>query len=139
MYRSPLVAKLVHGVMAGGKKNLARKIVYGALEDISREKEEALSVLGEAVRNVAPKVEVRSRKVGGASYQVPYPVSGKRGKTLALRWIVLAAQNKKGGSIKKFLEEEIKAASKGEGDAVRKRREIEKIAQANRAFSHLRW
>lgn len=139
LYHSLLVAELVNRVMKGGKKSLARKIVYGALEGISEDREEAVRVLEKAVENVAPRMEVRPRKVGGASYQVPYPVSGERGTTLAIRWLVLAAQNKKGGSMKKFLEEEIRAASKGEGDAVGKRKEIERIAEANRAFSHLRW
>lgn len=127
--------------MIGGKKNAARGVVYGAL-DIVRdggEKEKALEIFEAAIRNAGPTVEVRSRRIGGASYQVPREVRAERRLALAMRWIIAASRTKKGSPAKKRLAAELLSASKNEGEAVRKKENTLKMAEANKAFAHFSW
>lgn len=136
-YQSVVIAKLINHVMSDGKKTVAQKIVYGALSMIAEKtKLDPLDVFDEAMKKIAPLVEVRGRRVGGANYQVPIEVGGARRMTLAFRWLIGAAQAKKGKTMHVKLAEEIMAASKGEGDAVKKREEVQRMADANRAFAH---
>ena len=136
-YQSLKVEKLINYVMERGKKNVARALVYGAFAKIKEKtKEEPLEVFETAIRNVAPQVEVRSRRVGGANYQVPHEVRPERKQALTFRWIIEAAKSKKGKGMADKLADEIMAAAKNEGDAVKKRENIHKMAEANRAFAH---
>lgn len=140
IHNSVVVAKLINQVMCSGKKETSQKIVYEALERAAKElSTEPLSVLAQAILNATPKQEVRSRRVGGATYQIPLPVRGERGQTLAIRWIVKAARAKEGKPMADKLAEELKDACNNEGGAVKKKEEIRKIAEANRAFAHFRW
>lgn len=139
-YGSEHVTKLVNYVMERGKKNAARKIVYGALEMIKvKTKSDPLPTLELAIQNVGPQVEVRSRRVGGANYQVPHEVRPERRLALAYRWIIQAAKNKAGQPMLKRLAEELLLAAKNEGEAVKKRENVHKMAEANRAFAHFAW
>jgi len=143
IYNSRLVARFINRVMKQGKKSVAQKHVYGAF-DLIREniKEEPLEVFRGAVENVKPNMEVRPRRVGGASYQVPLPVRGDRKESLAIRWLVLAARgrsNKEYHTYKEKLAAELIDAYKNTGGAVKKKEEINRMAEANRAFAHFRW
>lgn len=136
-YDSVKVEKLINYIMERGKKETARKIVYGAFDIIKSEtKREPLEVYEEALRNVGPMMEIRSRRVGGANYQVPHEVRPERQLALSLRWIIEASKSKKGSPMHKRLATELIASSKNEGDAVRKRENVHKMAEANRAFAH---
>ena len=128
-------------VMFKGKKSLAQRIVYNALETVKKqaEAEDALLVLNKAVENVRPLLEVKSRRVGGATYQVPIEVRQERGITLALRWIRDYARAKKGKPMQTKLAQEIMDAYKGTGSAVKKKQDTYKMAEANKAFAHYRW
>ena len=140
-YNSDLVTRFVSTLMVDGKKTIAENIIYGAL-DILKEKtqeESSVKALIKAVDNVRPRLEVKSRRVGGATYQVPTDVTPARGTSLAMRWIRDYARNKKGKPMEIKLAEELVAAYKSEGPAIKKRDEVHKMAEANRAFSHLRW
>lgn len=140
VYSSEVVAKLINQVMRSGKKETARKIAHSALEKAAKDlKVEPLSVLTQALLNATPKQEVRSRRVGGATYQIPMPVKGARGQTLAIRWLVQAARARTGKPMFEKLAEELRDAYNGEGGAVKKREDIHRIAEANRAFAHFRW
>ena len=139
-YNDVLVAKLINKVMKDGKKNIARKIVYGAFEIIQQKtKQDPLEVFKKAVENVKPVLEVRPRRVGGATYQVPIEVRPERSISLALRWIVQYAREKKGKPMKVKLAEELMAAARNEGAAVKKKEDTHKMAEANKAFAHFRW
>ncbi|ACK42257.1 MULTISPECIES: 30S ribosomal protein S7 [Dictyoglomus] len=140
VYNSVLVQKLINKVMLDGKKSIAEKIVYGAM-DIIREKtkQDPLTVLEKAVQNVTPLLEVRPRRVGGATYQVPIEVPPRRGLSLALRWIVRAARERKGMPMKERLALEILDAFNNTGGAIKKRDEMHRMAEANKAFAHYRW
>ncbi len=131
-YGSPAVARLITTVMKRGKKSLAERIVYRAIEK-SRE------VLNKALENVRPRLEVKSRRVGGATYQVPLEVPPARQISLATRWIVQYADTRKGMPMAQALAQEIKDAAAGQGNAIKKREDTHKMAQANRAFAHFRW
>ncbi len=136
-YQSLKVEKLINYIMERGKKNVARSLVYKAFEIVKEKtKEEPLEVFEAAIRNVAPQVEVRSRRVGGANYQVPHEVRPERKQALTFRWIIAAAKGKKGKGMAIKLADEIMAAAKNEGDAVKKRENVHKMAEANRAFAH---
>lgn len=136
-YQSLKVEKLINYIMERGKKNVARSLVYKAFEIIKEKtKEEPLEVFETAIRNVSPQVEVRSRRVGGANYQVPHEVRPERKQALTFRWIIAAAKGKKGKGMAIKLADEIMAAAKNEGDAVKKRENVHKMAEANRAFAH---
>jgi small subunit ribosomal protein S7 len=138
LYDSVVVAKFINHVMREGKKDVAKKIVYEAL-DIAKEKtkKDALDVFNTAIENVAPTMEVRSKRVGGATYQVPMKVNRKRAVSLAMRWIVGAAKTKKGKAMKIKLSDEIVNASNNEGEAVKKKENMHKMAKANKAFAYL--
>ncbi len=140
-YSSEKVAKLINYVMERGKKNAARSIVYGAF-DLVKEKakvENPVEVFENAMKNTAPLMEVKSRRVGGANYQVPIEVRPERRTALSLRWIVEAARSKKGKPMHIKLAEEILSAHKNEGEAVKKRENTHKMAEANKAFAHFSW
>lgn len=136
-YDSVKVEKLINYIMERGKKNAARKIVYGAFTLIQKDtKKDPLEVYELALQNVGPLTEIRSRRVGGANYQVPHEVRPERRLALALRWMIEAAKNKKGKPMMAKLAEELTAASKNEGEAVKKRETVHRMAEANRAFAH---
>ncbi|MBF0618846.1 MAG: 30S ribosomal protein S7 [Candidatus Omnitrophica bacterium] len=140
-YSSELVSRFINVVMISGKKMVAENIVYGALA-IMQEKiteEPVLKAFSRAIDNVRPKVELKARRVGGATYQVPVDVAPLRGTSLALRWVRDFARKKKGKSMMSKLAEELIAAHKQEGAAIKKRDETHKMAEANKAFSHFRW
>lgn len=140
-YESEKVSKFMNYIMFDGKKNAARSNVYKCF-DIIKEKakvENPLDVFESALKNTAPNVEVRSRRVGGANYQVPVEVRPERKQALSMKWIVDAARSKKGAPISAKLADEIIAASKNEGEAVRKRENTHKMAEANKAFAHFAW
>jgi small subunit ribosomal protein S7 len=140
IYRSLLVTQLTNKVMLHGKKSTAEKIVYDALAMIEKKTgSEPIATLKRAIENVKPPLEVRSRRVGGATYQVPVETSPERQLSLALRWIVDLANNRKGVAFERALAQEIRDAAAGQGNAVKKRDETHRMAQANRAFAHLRW
>jgi small subunit ribosomal protein S7 len=140
VFRNILVAQLINRVLWDGKKDAARKIVYGALEIIEkRTKSDPLTVLKKAVDNIRPQVEVRSRRVGGSSYQVPVDVRPRRSNTLALRWLVQFARRRPEKSMMERLANEILDASNGIGAAIKRREDIHKMAESNKAFAHYRW
>ena len=134
------IAKFVNVLMKAGKKSVAERIIYGALEQIKKKtNKDPLEVFNLAVNNVKPVVEVKSRRVGGATYQVPVEISFERQESLALRWIVDAASSRKGIPMKDALAAEIIDAYNNTGTVVKKKEDTHKMAQANRAFAHLRW
>lgn len=144
-YNSPIVAKFINYVMKDGKKSIAENIVYGSFgiidEQIKKGKIEAeyktaLEVFDNAIKNIMPQVEVRGRRIGGGNYQVPFPVRGDRRYALAFRWIIEACQKKKGSTMSEKLADEFIAALKNEGDAMKKKMDVQKMAEANRAFAH---
>jgi small subunit ribosomal protein S7 len=136
-FNSETVAKLVNYVMRDGKKSTAQKIVYGALAVIAeKSKKDPIEVFDEALKNVMPQVEVKSRRVGGANYQIPTPVRGERRVMLGFRWIIEAANAVKGRSMSEKLGNEIVSAAAGEGNAVKKKLDVHRMAEANRAFAH---
>ncbi len=141
LYGSTKVEKFVNYVMQEGKKSTARKVVYDALALVKeKEKTEApLEVFEAALKNVGPLMEVRSRRVGGANYQVPREVRPERRLSLSMRWILEAAKSKKGMAMHKRLADELIAASKNEGEAVKKRENAHRMAEANKAFAHFAW
>lgn len=142
IYNNELVAKLVNKVMKSGKKSVAQKQVYQAFSQIQTKKEDALIVFQRAINNIAPKVEVRSKRVGGAAYQVPTEVRGNRKTSLAIRWLIQAAQSRSTKDYHSFAQKlaaEIIDASNNEGEAVKKRDTTHRMAEANRVFSHFRW
>ncbi len=137
-YKSVVVSKFINQIMRKGKKDTARKIVYDAFNKIEqKEKKDPLEVFDTALLNVSPNMEVRSKRVGGATYQVPMKVNKKRATSLAMRWIIQTSRGKKGKAMSDKLFEEIMNASKNEGDAVRKKETMHKMAKANRAFAYL--
>lgn len=136
------VERLINYVMLRGQKETARKIVYAAFEEIKNAKDgggEPLEIFEAAVKNAGPQMEVRSRRVGGANYQVPREVRPERRQALALRWIIAASRKQKGVPMHKALAKELMAAAKEEGDAVKKKEDTHKMAEANRAFAHFAW
>jgi len=140
IYNSVLIQKLINKVMLNGKKSIAEKIVYGAMEIIKEKtKKDPLEVVEKAIQNATPLLEVRPRRVGGATYQVPVEVSPRRGLSLALRWIVRSARERKGMPMKEKLASEILDAYNNTGGAIKKKDEMHRMAEANRAFAHYRW
>lgn len=140
-YNSELVSRLINTIMSRGKKSTAQSIVYGAFDAIQKKKNgmEPLEVFLQALENVKPKLEVKSRRVGGATYQVPIEVNAERQVALALRWIVSFSKNKKGKAMTEALASELLDAFDNTGSSVKKREETFKMAQANKAFAHYRW
>ncbi len=140
-FNSVKVSKFTNYIMLAGKKTTARKIVYAMFEEIKEKTKSAnpIEIFELALSNTAPNVEVRSKRVGGANYQVPVEVRPERRQALSMKWIIEAARGKKGAPMHKKLAEEIIAASKNEGEAVRKRENTLKMAEANKAFAHFAW
>jgi small subunit ribosomal protein S12 len=142
-YSSKIVAKLINIIMVKGKKSLAESIVYGAFDIIKQKfpggEEDPLKVFNKALENIRPRLEVKPRRVGGATYQVPIEVSQERGISLSLRWLKDFSRGKKGKPMEERLAEEILAGFKGEGAAIKKRDDTHKMAEANKAFAHFRW
>lgn len=140
-YGSPVVARLISTVMKSGKKSLAERIVYSAIEKtrVNSDVVDPLETLHKALDNVRPRLEVKSRRVGGATYQVPMEVPQARQVSLAMRWIVAYAQARKNVPLMDALASELKDAAAGQGNAIKKRDDTHKMAQANRAFAHFRW
>lgn len=136
-FGNALVAKLVNTIMLDGKKTVAQAVVYDAFDLIQeRTKQDPLEIFDRALKNVMPLLEVKSKRVGGANYQVPMPVRGDRRYILAFRWLITAARAKKGKPMSEKLAAEIIAASNEEGDAVKKKQDVQRMAEANRAFAH---
>lgn len=141
IFNSPKVEKFINYIMQEGKKNTARKIVYEAF-DLIKEKakvENPMEIFDTALKNTGPTMEVRSRRVGGANYQVPREVRPERRSYLSMKWIIDAAKAKKGKPMAEKLSEEIISASKNEGEAIKKRENVHKMAEANKAFAHFAW
>lgn len=140
-YHDQVLAKFINMVMRSGKKSIAEKIVYGALDEIGTKKktDDSLAVFNQALGNVKPIVEVKSRRVGGATYQIPVEVRSDRGTTLAMRWLVDAAKKRGEKSMGLRLAGELMDASESRGVAIKKREDVHKMAEANKAFSHYRW
>ena len=140
IFNSTIIPKLINSIMYDGKKVVAEKIVYEAIEKIkSKTKEEPINVFNEAINNIKPTVEVRSRRVGGATYQVPVEVKAKRAQALALRWIMDATRKRKNKTMAEKLYAEILDASQNKGSAIKKREDTHKMAESNKAFAHFRW
>ncbi len=136
-HNSVKVAKLINYIMEKGHKEVARGIVYGALEDIAtKTKKDALEIFEEALKNAGPLMEIKTRRVGGANYQIPHEVLPERRLALALRWIIEAARSKGGKTMRERLMDELLAASRNEGEVIKKRENVHKMAEANRAFAH---
>ncbi len=136
-YNSPVVAKFINNIMEKGKKSVARKIVYTALDSIeSTAKKPAMELFNLALTNVSPLLEVKSKRVGGANYQIPMQVRADRRQQLAFRWIITAARSKKGKPMAEKLATEFLAAAENLGDAVKKKQDVQRMAEANRAFAH---
>jgi small subunit ribosomal protein S7 len=140
-YDSSVVAKLVNRLMYDGSRSTAERIVYAAIDKVNDGAltVDPLEILNRAVENAKPRLEVKSRRVGGATYQVPLEVAPDRSESLAMRWLITFARKKKGVPMHLALANEIKDASTNQGNAVRKRDDVHKMAQANRAFAHFRW
>ena len=139
-FNSELVGRIINYVMRRGKKSTAERIVYGALDRIKQKLgEDPLAVLTKAVDNIKPRVEVKSRRVGGATYQVPTEISSRRQLALALRWLVQYSGAKKGMPMERAMAQELMDAYKNQGNAIKKRDDTHKMAQANKAFAHYAW
>ena len=139
-YGNQVLAKFINMVMRSGKKSVAEKIVYGALDEISsKSKGNALEIFTKAIENIRPLVEVKSRRVGGATYQIPVEVRHDRSTTLAMRWLVDAAKNRGEKNMGMRLAGELLDASENKGTAIKKREDTHRMAEANKAFSHYRW
>ena len=137
-YGSAMVSHMVNYMMKSGKKTVAQRIVYGAIDEVAKKlpEEDALEVVNKAIENMKPKVEVKSKRIGGASYQVPMPISERRQLALALRWLVQYASERHGLGMPKAVAAELLDAFKGEGNIIKKRDDTHKMAQANKAFAH---
>jgi small subunit ribosomal protein S7 len=139
VYDDTVVAKFINMMMYDGKKSIISKIIYDAFEDLKSKGEDPVKVFKKAIDNVKPEIEVRSRRVGGANYQVPMEVRPERKLSLSCRWIIESARARIGRSMQEKLSAELYEASQGRGGAMRKREEVHKMADANRAFAHFRW
>jgi len=139
-YKSLVLAKFINFVMYDGRKTTAEKIIYNALEKIKEKtKDDPIKVFNDAVNNIRPNLEVRSRRVGGATYQVPVEVKTKRAQTLALRWLLEASRKRKNKTMSDKLFNELMDASQRKGAAIKKREDTHKMAESNKAFAHYRW
>ena len=139
-FKSTVIPKLINSIMYDGKKVVAEKIIYEAIEKIkSKTKEEPINIFNEAINNIRPTVEVRSRRVGGATYQVPVEVKSKRAQALAIRWLVAASRKRKDKQMSDKIFNEIYDAYEKKGLAVKKKEDVHKMAESNKAFAHFRW
>ena len=140
VYKSTIIPKLINSIMYDGKKTVAEKIIYDAIDKIkSKSKDEPITVFNEAINNIRPTVEVRSRRVGGATYQVPVEVKSKRSQALALRWLIDASRKRKDKHMSDKISNELYDAFEKKGAAVKKREDVHKMAESNKAFAHFRW
>ena len=140
VYNSTLIAKLINGILQAGKKNLAQNIMYGAMDMIQEKiKEDPFKVVTKALENIKPQIETRSRRVGGATYQVPMEVRRERAYSLAIRWLIDNARSRPGHSFKEKLVGELLDAYALKGGAMKKREVVQKMAESNRAFAHYKW
>ena len=140
IFKSTIIPKLINSIMYDGKKGVAENIVYEAIEKIkSKTKEEPINVFNEAINNIKPTVEVRSRRVGGATYQVPVEVKSNRAQALAIRWLVDASRKRKDKHMSDKIFNELFDAYEKKGSAVKKREDVHKMAESNKAFAHFRW
>ena len=140
-YNNRLVQKMINMLMLDGKKSVAERVVYDAFDILKKSAatNDVLTVYHKAIENIRPHVELKARRVGGATYQIPIEVRHDRGMALAMRWLRTAARSRRGAPMAKRLADELMSAYKGEGSAVKKREETHKMAEANRAFAHYRW
>ena len=139
-YESLILSKFINFVMYDGKKGAAQKIIYNALDEIkNKTKEDPIKIFNEAINNIRPNLEVRSRRVGGATYQVPVEVKTKRSQTLAMRWLLEATRKRKNKSMKDKLFNELMDAHQKKGSAIKKREDTHRMAESNKAFAHFRW
>ena len=139
-FKSSIIPKLINSIMYDGKKTVAEKIVYEAIDKIkSKTKDEPINVFNEAINNIKPTVEVRSRRVGGATYQVPVEVKSKRSQALALRWLIDASRKRKNKKMADKIFNEIFDAYQNKGSAIKKKEDTHKMAESNKAFAHFRW
>jgi len=139
-YKSTIIPKLINSIMNDGKKTIAEKIIYDAIDKIkSKSKEEPINIFNEAINNLRPTVEVRSRRVGGATYQVPVEVKSKRSQALALRWLIEASRKRKDKQMSDKIFNEIYDAYQNKGSAIKKKEDTHKMAESNKAFAHFRW
>lgn len=138
-YQNVVAAKFINRLMTGGKKSVAQGVFYDAFDIIAKQQKDPLQIFDEAIKNVAPAVEVKSKRIGGANYQVPREVRGERRLSLAIRWLIGAAQSKKGKPMAEKLAEELLLASKNEGNAIKKKLDTHRMAEANKAFAHFAW
>lgn len=139
-YNNEVVARLINYIMWDGKKSVARDVVYRTFDIVAEKtKKEPLEIFDEAIKNTSPMLEVKSKRIGGANYQVPKQVKGDRRLTLSFRWMIQAARSKKGHPMAEKLAEEIIQASQNTGSAVKKKEDTHRMAQANRAFAHFAW
>jgi len=139
-YKSVIIPKLINSIMYDGKKTVAEKIIYDAIDKIkSKSKDEPITIFNEAINNIRPTVEVKSRRVGGATYQVPVEVKPKRAQALALRWLIDASRKRKDKKMSDKIFNEIYDASQNRGSAIKKKEDMHKMAESNKAFAHFRW
>ena len=139
-YKSVIIPKLINSIMYDGKKTVAEKIIYDAIDKIkSKSKDEPIIIFNEAINNIRPTVEVKSRRVGGATYQVPVEVKPKRAQALALRWLIDASRKRKDKNMSDKIFNEIYDAYQNKGSAIKKKEDTHKMAESNKAFAHFRW
>ena len=139
-YKSALFAKFITSIMLHGKKSIAEKTFYEVVEEGAKElKIDPVDFVNKVIDNVRPALEIKSRRVGGSNYQVPVPVSPARQETLAIRWLIEISRKKTGNSFSELLKREMVSAYKGEGDVLKKKQDVERMAEANKAFAHFRW
>jgi len=139
-YNDEIIGRLINKVMQGGRKTVAEDLVYSAIESGAlKNKIPPIEFVHTSIDNIRPALEIKSRRVGGANYQVPVPVSPRRQETLAVRWLVDLARSKTGKPFNTLLETEMVNAFNGEGDAIKKKNDVERMAEANKAFAHFRW
>ena len=139
-YKSVIIPKLINSIMYDGKKTVAEKIIYDAIDKIkSKSKDEPIAIFNEAINNIRPTVEVKSRRVGGATYQVPVEVKPKRAQALALRWLIDASRKRKDKNMSDKIFNEIYDAYQNKGSAIKKKEDTHRMAESNKAFAHFRW
>ena len=139
-YKNTLFGRFINSIMLHGKKGLAEKTFYNIVEEGAKElNTDPVEFANKAIDNIRPALEIKSRRVGGSNYQVPVPVTPQRQETLAVRWLIEIARKKTGASFEELLKKEMIAAYKGEGDATKKKQDVERMAEANKAFAHFRW
>lgn len=138
-FQNTVVAKFINRLMTRGKKSIAQRVLYDAFDLLAKQQKDPMQIFDEAIKNISPALEVKSKRIGGANYQVPREVRGERKLTLAFRWIIEGSRAKKGKPMAARLAEEFLAASKNEGAAIKKKQNMHRMAEANKAFAHFSW